>query len=291
MKERERDVIAVTGATGTIGHHLVRVLSAAGRRVRALTRRPEGRQDLPGVEWVEADLMDREALPGVLRGAGSLFLLTGNTEDMVRLQKNAIRAAAKAGVGTVVKLSALGATDHSRSVIGLWHYNVERELREAGPAWTVLRPHHFMQNLLDPLVLDRSRGRVYSASGEGAIPFIDTRDIAEVAAAVLTGEGHHGETYTLTGSEALSYREATGILSRVLDRPLTWIAESVDEAWRRRRSAGQPVWLAAAQLAIAEYQRAGGPTERTTDTVERIVGRAPRTLERFVRDHRAELAG
>ncbi|HZD04004.1 MAG TPA: hypothetical protein VE173_03775, partial [Longimicrobiales bacterium] len=118
-----------------------------------------------------------------------------------------------------------------------------------------------------------------------------TRDIAEVAAAVLTGEGHEGETYTLTGPEALSYGEATGILSRVLGRPLTYVAESVDEAWTRRRAAGQPVWLAAAQLAIAEYQRAGGPTERTTDTAERITGRRPRTLERFAQDHRAALRG
>lgn len=284
-------MIVVTGATGTIGSDLVRLLSEAGREVRALTRDPGVQPDVPGVTWVRGDLRDRPALTDMFAGADTLFLLTGNTDDMVRLQENALHAAREAGVERVVKLSALGATDHSKSVIGLWHYNVERELRESGLAWTILRPHHFMQNLLDPTVFDREAGRVYSASGDGAIPFIDTRDIARVAAAVLTEEGHEGEIYTLTGPEARSYREASEVLSRALDRPLEYVAQDVDEAWRHRRAHDQPPWLAAAQLAIAAYQREGGPTERTTETVERITGQTATTLETFAADHLEQLRG
>lgn len=278
-------MIAVTGATGTIGRELVHLLSTRGEAVRALTRRPEGREPAAGVEWVGADLAEPADLPRILEGSRRLFLLTGNAEDMVRLQRNAIEAAVRGGVRYVVKLSALGATDHSKSVIGLWHYNVERILRQTGLEWTLLRPHHFMQNLLDPLVFDRKAGTVHSASGEGRIPFIDTRDIAEAAARVLTEDGHAGQIYTLTGPEALSYRDATEILSDILGRPLAYVAESMDAAWRRRRAGGQPVWLAAAQLAIAGYQRAGGPTERVTDTLETLVGRPSRSLREFARDH------
>ena len=282
-------MIIVTGATGTIGSDLVRLLSDAGREVRALTRDPGVQPDVPGVTWARGDLRDRPALTDLFDGGRTLFLLTGNTDDMVRLQQNALGAAVEAGIGRVVKLSALGATDHSKSVIGLWHYNVERALRESGLGWTILRPHHFMQNLLDPTVFDRKEGRVYSAAGDGAIPFIDTRDLARVAATVLTEDGHDGEVYTLTGPEARSYREATEVLSRALDRPLQYVAQDVDEAWRWRRSRGQPSWLAAAQLAIAAYQREGGPTERTTDTVERIIGRPPASLEAFANDKLEEL--
>ncbi len=278
-------MIAVTGATGTIGSELVRLLSDGGDEVRGLTRRPDEQPSFVGVEWVEADLAERDRVTEALEGARTLFLLTGNQERMVHLQKNAVRAAVRAGLRSVVKLSALGATDHSKSVIGLWHYNVERELRESVLEWTILRPHHFMQNLLDPMVFDRERGTVRSASGEGAIPFIDTRDIAAVAAEALTSEGHGGEVHTLTGPEARSYREATEVLGRALNRSLTYVPEDMDDAWARRRAAGQPVWLAAAQLAIAGYQREGGPTERTTGTVERILGRPPRSLEDFARDH------
>jgi uncharacterized protein YbjT (DUF2867 family) len=289
-------MIAVSGATGTIGRELVRLLAEAGEQVRALTREPPRDGGAAGVEWVSADLADRATLAPAFADATTLFLLTSNSDDMVRLQKNAIRAAAQAGVRTIVKLSALGATDHSRSLIGLWHYNVERELRDSGIAWTILRPHHFMQNFLDPIVLDRSTGIVRSSAGDGAIPFIDTRDIAAVAARVLTEpERHEREIYTLTGAEALSYAQATEIIGRTIGgiggRALSFVPETTDEAWNRRRAAGQPPWMVAAQLAIAEYQRAGGATARTTDTVERLTGRPPRTLADFARDHAAELRG
>ena len=284
-------MIAVTGATGTIGSELVRLLSERGEAVRALTRRAGEQARVAGVEWVEADLADRGGLAGVLEGCDRVFLLTGNTVDMVRLQSNAIRAAGQAGVERVVKLSALGATDHSRSVIGLWHYNVERKLKDSGLGWTLLRPHHFMQNLLDPVTFDREEGVIYSASGEGAIPFIDTRDIAAVAAAVLTEDAHLEETYTLTGPEAVSYREATAIVSDVLGRALEYNPQTPDEAWRRRRDADQPVWLVAAQLEIAGYQRDEGVTARTTNTVEELSGQPPRGLRRFAEDHVDALRG
>ncbi|MDX1675373.1 MAG: SDR family oxidoreductase [Longimicrobiales bacterium] len=286
-----RAMIGVTGATGTIGSHLVRRLSERGERVRAFTRDPERQPPLEGVEWRGADLADRSGLEDAFAGCDRLFLLTGNTDDMVRLQQNALRSAAETGIEHVVKLSALGATDHSKSVIGLWHYNVERELRDADFQWTILRPHHFAQNLLRPVTFDREAGVVYSASGDGAIPFIDTRDIAEVAVVALVEDGHAGAVYTLTGPEAVSYGEATEILGRVLGRALEYRSETPDEAWRRRREAGQPVWLAAAQLAIAGYQRQGGVTARTTDTVREVTGRPARPLETFVHDHVDELGG
>lgn len=288
-------MIAITGATGTIGSELIRILSERadpdGADVLALTRLPAGRPKLEGIRWVGSDLADPEGLASVLRGVRTLFVLTGNTDRMVSLQKNAIRAAGSAGVERVVKLSALGATDHSRSVIGCWHFNVEREVRDSGLRWAILRPHHFMQNVLDPVVFDRAEGEVRSAAGAGRIPFIDTRDIAEVAATLLTSEWDRNEIHTLTGPEALSYEEATEILAETLGRPLTYRAETFDEAWARRRAAGQPLWLAAGQLAIAEYQRAGGPTERTTDTVASITGRPARTFVDFARDHREVLTG
>ena len=204
---------------------------------------------------------------------------------MVALQKNAIRAAEEAGVAHMVKLSALGATDHSKSLIGLWHWIVEGRLESSRIAWTVLRPHHFMQNVLD--LRDRivEEGIVPSPAGDGKIPFIDTRDVAAVAAEVLTAPGHAGRTYTLTGPEAISYGEATEILSEVLGRDLEFRNESPDEARRRMEAEGAPEWAISAQLAIAEYQRAGGPTARTTDTVEELLGRPPRSFRDFAADH------
>jgi uncharacterized protein YbjT (DUF2867 family) len=278
-------VIVVTGATGTIGAELLRLLAERGLELKALSRKPPSDEPRPGIAWVAGDLSDRESLPGIFAGAERLFLLTGNVGDMVRLEKNAIAAAEEAGVAHVVKLSALGASDHSKSVIGLWHYNVERTLRATDLTWTILRPHVFMQNLLDQRDTIRGEAMFYSPSGEARIPMVDTRDIAAVAAAALTEPGHEGKRYTLTGPEALSYREAAAVLSDVLGRTLTYVPETDDDAWSRLRGRGLPPWHIAAQLALAGYQRQGGGTDIITDTIEAVTGRPPCSFRDFARDH------
>src|SRR6185295_19750623 len=125
------------------------------------------------ITWIAGDLAKTETLTTVFEGAKSLFLLTHYLEDMVELQHNAIAAARAAGVTHVVKVSAFAASDHSNAPIGRWHYQVEKELEESGLAWTFLRPHHFMQNLLAQSGYVIKEGVVYSPSGDGKIPYVD----------------------------------------------------------------------------------------------------------------------
>jgi len=278
-------MIVVTGATGTVGSELVRILSARGATVRALSRHPAEGASLPGVEWVAADMNDPGSLANAFAGAAAVFLLSGNVDAMVRMQKNVIAAAVRAGVPRLVKLSALGASDQSKSVIGLWHYNVERVLEQSGLAWTSLRPHAFLQNLLDQAESIR-QGHIYSAANAGKVPFIDTRDVSAVAAEVLLTGGWEGKSPVLTGPQALSFDDVAEVLSSVLGWRVTHIVETDDEAWARLRQNGQPPWLVSGQLALYEYQRAGGATAKTSDAVERITGNPPRTVEQFVQDHR-----
>ena len=141
-------MILVTGSTGLIGNEVLRRLSQAGVPALAFTRDLKKAQKMPGVTWVAGDLGKPETLPAAFEGAKTLFLLTHYLEDMVELQRNAIAAARAAGVTHVVKVSAFAASDHSKAPIGRWHHEVEKELQESGLAWTMLRPHHFMQNLL-----------------------------------------------------------------------------------------------------------------------------------------------
>lgn len=278
--------ILVTGATGTIGSELIELLAVKGVPVRALSRRASPRPSPPGVEWAVADLAEPSAaLAEAFRGIDRLFLLTSNGDDMVRLQKDALRLARESGVAHVVKLSALGASDHSQSLIGLWHWVVEQAIESSPLAWTFLRPHHFMQNLLDQRRSIIEEGVVRSAAGEGRIPFVDTRDVAAVAAVALTEPGHAGRTYVLTGREAISYRQAAEVLSAAIDRPLRYQAETPAEARERLSAAGLSESLVSAQLAIAAYQRAEGATARTTTTIQDVTGRPPRSFSDFARDH------
>lgn len=284
-------MIFVTGGTGMVGGEIVRLLSQNGTAARALVRNPKNAKNLPVITWVTGDLAKPETLPAAFEGAKTLFLISSISEDTVALQHNAIEAAREAGVTHIVKLSAFGASNHSKAPISLWHYQIEQEIQESGMEWTILRPHHFMQNLLaqtDYIIKD---GVVYSDSGDGKIPFIDARDIAAVAAVTLTKPGHYGKKYVITGSEALSYRQATEIISDTIGKPLRFVDESPDAARKRRERDGYPTAIIESFLATSAYQRAGGKTVTITSVVSDLTGRPPRTFSEFARDHVALFRG
>jgi len=284
-------MVLVTGGTGAVGSELLRLLSQAGVATRALTRNPQKAPTLPGITWVAGDLAKPETLTPAFEGAQKLFLLTSYYEDMVTLQHNAIAAARAAGVTHVVKVSAFAASGHSRAPIGRWHYQVEKELEESGLGWTILRPHHFMQNLLAQAEYIVKDGVVYSASGDGKIPYIDPRDIAAVAFVTLTQPGHLGKKYVLTGGEAISYRQAAEIIGATIGKPVRFVDESPDQARARRVREGLPPAVIESALAISAYQRAGGKTVTITNTIADLTGRPPRTVGEFVREHAAAFRG
>jgi len=120
------------------------------------------------------------------------------------------------------------------------------------------------------------------------VPFIDTRDIAGVAAQVLLHpETHIGKKYVLTGGEAVGYADLATELTNVTGRAITYRPISMEEARARLTRAGQPAELIDATLAIAAYQRDGGATAMVSPTVERLLGRPPRTIRDFLRDYAA----
>lgn len=283
--EGSNKTIAVSGASGTVGSELIRILSSRGANVLALSRSPEKGEKLPNVKWIAADLSDKDGIVTAIKGADALFLATGNVPDMVWLQRNGIRAALEAGVKKVVKLSALGASEYSRSLIGLWHAIVEKSLIESGLEWVLIRPHAFMQNWLNQKE-EIATGVIRSAAGDGKVPFIDSRDISAVAAEVLLKDDWNGKKLVLTGSEGLSFDEVAEIFSKVAGRKVTHIRETEDETYHRLRKGGMPVWLVAGQLALYNYWRKGGTTAQLSDGVEKVTGKKPYTVTDFVRHYK-----
>jgi len=284
-------MILVTGGTGMVGSEVVRLLSQQGVAARALVRNLSKAKELPGITWVAGDLSKPETLGSAFAGAQTLFLISSIGEDTVALQHNAIEAARRAGVKHIVKLSAFGASDHSKAPICLWHYQIEKEMQASGMDWTILRPHHFMQNLLGQAEYIINDGVVYSASGDGKIPYIDACDIAAVAAVTLTKSGHEGKKYVITGSEALSYRDATEIIGKTIGKQLRFVDETPDQARARRVREGYPPAIVESALAISAYQRAGGKTATITNVVSDLTGQPPRTFAEFARDHADEFRG
>jgi uncharacterized protein YbjT (DUF2867 family) len=263
------------------------LLAAAGADVRAVYRRTALSQSLPSVAQLQADLDVPRERDAALAGTTRLFLLTGNDPDLGRVQTAVVEAADRLGVQHIVKLSALGASDHSRSSIARDHWAVEQAIQRTRLPWTFLRPHAFMQNWLgDVAATVRAEGVIYAPIGDGRVPFIDTRDIAAVAAEVLLHPGAHvGKKYVLTGGTAVGYAELASALSDALGRAISYRPISMEQARARLAARGVAPATIEATLAIAAYQAAGGPTATVSPTVERLLGRPPRTIRDFVRDY------
>jgi len=282
-------LIVVTGSTGTIGSELVRLLAEAGADTRAVYHRAETTARPAHVSFLRADLADPRQAEDALAGATSLFLLTGNEPGFRQVQITTVEAAQRRGVRHLVKLSALGASDHSKSGIGRDHWTVEQALQRTTIPWTILRPHAFMQNWLKDVAASvRADNTIYSTIGNGRVPFIDTRDIAAVAAQVLLHpDAHIGKKYVLTGGEAVGFADLAAELTRVTGRAIAYRPISMEEARARLTRLGQPAALIDTTLAIAVYQRDGGPTAMVSPSVARILGRPPRTIGGFARDYAA----
>ena len=287
-------MIVVTGSTGTIGSELVRLLAAAGADARAIYHRAQSEAGArpAQVRFFRADLADPMQAEAALAGASSLFLLTGNEPGFLQVQLTVVAEAERRAIRHLVKLSALGASDHSKSGIGRDHWTVEQAIQRTDIPWTILRPHGFMQNWLQDVAASvRSENTIYAPIGDGRVPFIDARDIAAVAAEVLLRpDAHIGKKYVLTGGVAVGYADLAAELTKVTGRAITYRAISMEEARARLTRLGQPAPLIDATLAIAAYQRDGGPTALVSPTVERLLGRPPRTIADFVRDYAARFS-
>jgi uncharacterized protein YbjT (DUF2867 family) len=275
-------MILVIGATGTVGSEVVRQLVATGERPRALVRDPAtARQQLGDqVEQVVGDLDRPETIAAALAGVDRVFLLTTQSSRQPEWERAVIGAAARAGVGQLVKLSVFRADEQSPLQVARQHGQAERVLAQSGLAATILRPVFFMQNLL-AMVHD---GAIATAAGDGRVAMVDARDIAAVAVATLTGGGHAGKTYTLTGPQALSFYQVASVLSRQTGRPLRHVRVPPDKVRVALQGRGVAAWYAD-DMAKLHSMLAVGYEEVVTDDIHRVTGRPPRTLAQFAGDH------
>jgi uncharacterized protein YbjT (DUF2867 family) len=286
-------MILITGATGTTGREIVgelRRVGAAG--VRALVRDPARAAFVreAGFETVAGDFDRPETLRAALEGVEHALLLTPPSPQTFEQQRAFIEAAAGAGVRRVVKYSAFGADADAPEGFGKWHGQAEEFLKSSGLAWTMLRPNFFMQNLLGQAGQIKAAGAIYQPVGDARASFVDVRDIAAVVARTLTGEGHEGQTYVLTGPEALSYHDVAAKLSEATGRGITYVPVSPEQFRAGALSAGLPEWLVSALERLNEIFAAGRAAE-VSDAVRRVGRKEPNTFDQFARDHAGEFKG
>jgi uncharacterized protein YbjT (DUF2867 family) len=286
-------MILVTGATGLTGGALVRRLSAAGVPVRALARnasRAEGLSALPQVEVVEGDMAHPATLSQALRDVDRAMLISSADPAMLEVQSNFIDAAAKAGVGHVVKLSGIIADRHSPFRFARMHGEVERRLEASGMAFTHLRAGEFMHAYFRQVPAIIATGRLLRPMEDARIASIDVDDIAEVAATVLTGSGHEGTVYPLTGPEALSMTDVAEKLSAATGKTIQYVNVAPGQATAAQRAAGMPAFTAEA-LAELFAERRKGKEGQVSPVVPTILGRPATSFDQFAARHAAVFRG
>ena len=282
----ETGTILVVGATGTVGREMVRRLSTAGARPLALMHTGQtGPEPSDRSDRVSADLDRPATVEAALDGIDRLFLLTRQTSRQLEQEQTVIAAAARAGVGRVVKLSVFRAEERSPLQIARQHWQAERVLQDSGLQHTVIRPVFFMQNLFG-MVRD---GTVATAAQDGRVAMIDARDIAAAAVAALTTVPAEGRIYTLTGPEAVSFDQVADVLGRRAGRTLRHVRVPPETVFERLRAAGAEAWFAA-DMAALHGMLADGYEDVVTNEVSSLTRALATPLARFATDFTARFA-
>ena len=283
-----KESVLVTGGTGNTGRRIAERLTELGFAVRAGSRGAPASSG--ATEQVRFDWADASTHADALRGVHRAYLVApALVEDPSTLMRAFITRALESGVRRFVLLSSSAIPDGAPGIGA-----VERTLREQAPQWAVLKPSWFMQNFLNLQHAHggslRREGIVVTSTGAGRVGFVDTDDIAEVGVRALADEVSHDAAHVITGPEALSYDDVAAILSRVSGRSLKHVRVDDDESRRRMIATGMPEPYADLLVRLDAAIR-GGAEDRVTDTVERVTGRPPRSLEAFARANVDALRG
>jgi uncharacterized protein YbjT (DUF2867 family) len=259
--------ILVSGGTSKTGRRVAERLTARGLPVRIGSRSGE-----PPFDWE-----DRTTWAPVLEGVGSVFIshyldaLPGAAETVGSFAELAVAN----GVRRQVLLGGRGEPEADR---------VEHAVRDSGAELTILRSTWFAQNFSEGGFLDFVlAGEVTLPAGDTPEPFVDVDDIADVAVAALTEEGHVGELYELTGPRLLTFGEAVDEIALAANRELRYVPVSMEEFESILAEADVPaevVWM----LKYLFTEVLDGRNAHVTDGVERALGREPRDFSEYARD-------
>ena len=277
--------ILVTGATGNNGSELIKRLSGAGIPVRGMVRKqPDASYNaLPNVEFITADFAEGGSIRRALEGIESAFLVTNSSERVQEQQLRFVEEARASKLQRIVYLSQLHADKDSPVRFLRYHAVIEEAIASSGIAFTHLRPNLMMQALLGFRSAIAGEGRLYAPIGQARVSIVDIRDIAAVAMAALTQDGHEGSTYDLTGPEALTHQEMAACLSQALGKPVSFVDIAPEAMRKALLSFKVPEWQADGLIEdYAHYRR--GEAADISRAIEQITGTPPRTFLTFAQD-------
>ncbi len=276
----------VIGATGNVGTEVVQALMKKNVEVRALVRSAEKTKQLPqGVEPTVGNCLKPESLAESLKGIESVFMLFPVSERETEMGLNTVKALKKAVVKRVVYMSLQDVEKKT----GIPHFDskmpIEQAVVDAGFAYTFLRPNNFFQNDLY-LKNAITRRLEYSVPfGNGKISRVDTRDIAEAAARVLTEPGHEGKAYVVAGPEALSGHDIALAYAAYLGKSVQYYSPQLHRWEEEARRAMGDKMARDMRIMFEYFQRHGfAASDKDVKRLEELLGHPPRTMLEFAKE-------
>lgn len=267
--------VLVLGATGKSGRRLVPLLQARGVTVRAASRQANAHHTL--FDWYQP-----ETHQAALEGVDAVYLISPDfVEDPSSVIAPFLDRAKQLGVKRVVAVSSLGVSfPHEPEDSG--RRKVEQLVMASGMEWTLLRAGGFSQNFSESFFLPGilHADAVATATGDGAVAFVDAEDIAAIAAVALTEHGHAQAIYSVTGSQSLTFAQAAAVISKAAGREISHRPIASSEFAAILQGGGVPADYAAVVVRDQEAIRAGAGAV-VTDVVERVTGRPPISFETY----------
>ncbi|KQZ28606.1 SDR family oxidoreductase [Caulobacter sp. Root1472] len=279
--------ILVTGATGRVGGHVVQQLVQRGADVRVLVRDP-AKADFPaGVEVVQGDLLDIDAVRAAFSGVRTLFLLNAVAADEFTQALITLNIARESGVERVVYLSVI----HADRFVNVPHFAVkagaEQMIQQMGFSATILRPAYFIDNELTIKDVVLNHGLYPMPIGGKGLAMVDARDIAEVAAIELIRRDQAPgklptETLNLVGPDTLTGSDVAAIWSDVLGRPVAYGGDD-PTGFEQNLASFMPKWMAYEMRLMAERFVGDGmlPEAGDVERLTKILGRPLHTYREF----------
>ena len=278
-------MILVTGATGRVGYHLLEALADAQADVAAMVRVEAKADDLPGTPQHVVAAFDDPPPAEVLRGFDRVFLLSPAVQEQAELETVFIDALVAAGHRPhMVKVAADGFADPGCEVrFMVSHRQVAAHLDATGLPVTYLAPALYLEDLLTFAGSMRESGEISAPAGHGRVGFVAASDVAAVAARVLTEPGHERAAYTLTGPEALRFKDVAARLSAVFAREVDYADQPASQARDRMLASGVSQWQADGNLELFDWIRQGG-ADTVTAAVREVTGADPRPVQDWLEE-------
>ena len=274
--------IAITGAAGHLGRHVIESLLARGVAAQdlvAIVRTASKAEDLTarGITVAEAPYEDVAALTEALQGVDRLVLVSGSEVGKRAAQHtNVLEAAKAAGVAFIAYTSLVNA-DSSELSLAPEHRETEALLASSGIDHVLLRNGWYWENFASNVDAARATGHVFGAAGEGRVNGAARRDYAEAAAVVVTTDGHAGKTYELGGQPSLTYPEIAQAVGTVIGAEVSYVNQSVEEYQQTLEGAGLPAEVAQ-MIAGWDVAIAGGALETASTDLKDLIGRPAPSL-------------